>query len=65
MIGRASDRVAELTIETLAQVEFELRDRVASLEADVCASYRALAVMALDALHGLTVEHDQRARAAP
>ena len=51
----ASDRVRELSIETLA-VELELRGRIATLGDDV--RVRELVVMALDALHTLTVERD-------
>jgi hypothetical protein len=48
----------DLVIEELADAEAELRERIASLEADVD-SYRELAIAAFDALHDLTVARDR------
>ena len=52
----------DVAIEELAISEAVLLERVSSLEANV-ATYRALTCAAFDALHDLTVAHDQlRAR---
>jgi hypothetical protein len=50
--------IANLTLEMLADSEAELRERVASLEADN-AIYRELTCAACDALHSLTVARDR------
>lgn len=52
------DRVSALIIETLAESELELRERIADLEADL-RTYRELALAAVDALHHMTRERDR------
>lgn len=51
----------DMALEGYAQAEFELRERVASLEADV-ASYREVAQQGIHALHHVTRDRDRLAR---
>jgi hypothetical protein len=59
----ARNEVAQLRIDTLAQSEAELRECVASREADII-SYRELAQEAIQALHHVTRERDRLRLAA-
>lgn len=56
LVNYRDDR--DLVIAELSDCEALLRERVASLEADV-AAYRELSVAACDALHQLTVRHQR------
>jgi hypothetical protein len=53
-------RVAELTIETLAESELEARERIRELESD-CKTYKMLAVVGLECIAQLTTRNKQLA----
>ena len=57
-VPRNSNTVLEIVIEDLADENALLRERIASLEADV-GTYRELAIATLDALAHVTQQHQQ------